>query len=253
MLNINVDSVLDYLDSNELARKYNVGEILKSVNIFKIKRVMVGGSGDDDISGSSGNDLIWTGNGNNTVNSGTGNDFIIAGSGNDVISAGSGNDMIYGGDGDDYLDGGAGSDLLFAGAGNDILVGGSSNDMLGGGSGNDSLSGGEGTDILWGAAGTDILEGGLGSDYYLWGSADGRDTIFGDSQDNVVLYNTKHDSFALSLSGDDLVVAYNSNNSITIDNWKDNTSATNLFTFAAEYGKSYKVTESSGQLSWTAV
>ena len=114
MLNINVDSVLDYLDSNELARKYNVGEILKSVNIFKIKRILIGGSSDDNMTGSSGNDLIWTGNGNNTVSSGGGNDFIIAGSGNDSISAGEGNDMIYGGDGNDTIDGGAGTDIIVA-------------------------------------------------------------------------------------------------------------------------------------------
>ena len=33
MLNINVDSVLNFLDNNELARKYNVGEILKNINL----------------------------------------------------------------------------------------------------------------------------------------------------------------------------------------------------------------------------
>lgn len=290
MVNINVDSVLNFLDNNELARKYNVGEILKKVNIFKVKHVMVGFGDDDNITGSSSVDAIWTGNGNNSVNSGGGNDIIIGGNGKDTINAGEGNDMVYGGEGSDSIDGGAGSDIIVAGlsgdktalggdgndivisgSGNDVLAGGNGNDllyagsgadslsggagldMLGGGAGDDSLSGGAGVDILWGGSGADILDGGAEIDFFLWGKADGRDTIFGDAQDNVVFYNTNHDVFGLSLSGNNLVISYDNSNSLTINNWKNNSDATNLFSFASEYGQSYKVNETEGQLSWFAV
>ena len=106
---------------------------------------------------------------------------------------------------------------------------------------------------MWGGSGSDLMNGGPGLDYFVWGKADGNDTICGHSQDDVMLYNTKHGDYGLSLSGDNLVVAYDNADSLTVLNWKNNANATNTFTFAAEWGQSYKVADSNGKLSWTAV
>lgn len=72
---------------------------------------------------------------------------VIGGSGNDVITGDAGDNVLHGGNGDDTLNGGAGNDTLYGDAGNDTLNGGSGNDILIGGGGNNSLSGGAGADI----------------------------------------------------------------------------------------------------------
>jgi hypothetical protein len=67
--------------------------------------------------------------------------------------------------------------LVVGTAGNDTLNGTSGNDLLLGLDGNDTLNGLGGNDVLIGGAGTDTLNGGLGNDTYVFGLADGNDTI----------------------------------------------------------------------------
>lgn len=161
--------------------------------------------------------------GNDIVYGTTGHDTLLGGDGNDFISGRAGNDMLYGGAGNDTLVGGYGIDKLYGDDGNDILLGGPSNDILDGGSGidtamysdatsgvtvnlstgtatggdgtdifsnienvtgsnfgdtltgNDSvnvLDGGIGADTLTGGLGNDILTGGDGADIFKWTSAD---------------------------------------------------------------------------------
>lgn len=62
-------------------------------------------------------------------------------------------------------------------AGNDTLTGTTGNDLLLGLGGNDTLNGLAGDDVLVGGTGNDILNGGLGNDTYVFGLADGSDTI----------------------------------------------------------------------------
>jgi Ca2+-binding RTX toxin-like protein len=102
---------------------------------------------------------------------------IIGGSGNDKITGDKAANQLAGGAGNDILDGGEGNDILDGGTGNDILDGGEGNDILDGGTGNDTLNGGFGNDILIGGAGSDTLRGGGGNDTFVINSRDGSDTV----------------------------------------------------------------------------
>jgi Ca2+-binding RTX toxin-like protein len=73
---------------------------------------VVGGAGDDFLSGSLGND---------TLRGGIGNDRLIGNVGLDVLDGGSGNDTI---------DGGLSGDSIIAGEGQDVVTGGSAGDLI---------------------------------------------------------------------------------------------------------------------------
>jgi Ca2+-binding RTX toxin-like protein len=69
---------------------------------------------------------------------------LLGGKGDDVLSGGAGGELIYGdtrvdkaGDGDDLISGGAGKDTLIGGGGDDTLIGGARGDILTGGAGDD--------------------------------------------------------------------------------------------------------------------
>ncbi|MEJ2227955.1 MAG: calcium-binding protein, partial [Alphaproteobacteria bacterium] len=96
---------------------------------------------------------------------GDGNDLLIGGSGDDTLSGGDGSDVLLGGSGDDRLYGGDGNDLLIGGSGDDTLSGGDGSDILIGGSGDDLIYGGEGSDVLiyQMGQGNDMFDGGEGS------------------------------------------------------------------------------------------
>lgn len=59
-----------------------------------------------------------------------GNDIIIGGFGDDKLTGGRGNDLIIGGNGDDYLYGGIGANVLVGGKGNDTYYVESSSDFI---------------------------------------------------------------------------------------------------------------------------
>ncbi len=73
---------------------------------------VVGGSGDDALTGSGVS---------NRLEGRLGDDILRGGSADDDLRGGDGRDELSGEDGGDVLDGGASSDVLSAGAGNDIL------------------------------------------------------------------------------------------------------------------------------------
>ena len=64
---------------------------------------LLGGSGDDTLSGHAGDE---------TIEGGGGNDIISGGDGNDRLFGDGGDDQLFGDGGDDYLDGVAGTDTL---------------------------------------------------------------------------------------------------------------------------------------------
>jgi Ca2+-binding RTX toxin-like protein len=112
-----------------------------------------------------------------TLLGGSGNDFISGRKASDSLDGGAGDDSIYGGKGLDTLIGSSGDDILFGGRGVDSLDGGIGNDSLYGGKANDTLLGGAGDDFLSGENGDDFLTGGAGSDRFLLNSDTGSDTI----------------------------------------------------------------------------
>ena len=136
-----------------------------------------GGNGEDTIYGEDGNDFIEGNNGADIINGGDGADNISGGNGNDQIVGGLGNDYIYGDDGDDDIQGNLGNDNLYGGYGNDIIVGNDGEDGLDGGAGSDNLSGGADDDTLYGGSGNDFLYGNQDDDD-LYGES-GADILYG--------------------------------------------------------------------------
>ncbi|WP_310221192.1 Ig-like domain-containing protein [Neorhizobium sp. 2083] len=107
-------------------------------------------------------------------------DHILGGDGNDLISGLGGNDILEGGAGSDEIWGGAGNDQINGGADNDTLIGGKGDDIINGGDGNDTIqwSVGDGLDVIDGgtelAGGRDLLRvvGSAASEQYaIWSVA----------------------------------------------------------------------------------
>jgi Ca2+-binding RTX toxin-like protein len=71
---------------------------------------------------------------------------VLGGSGNDVLTGNGQANLLRGNVGDDKLNGGNGNDVLYGGSGRDTLDGGNNDDVLVGGFGNDTLTGGGGVD-----------------------------------------------------------------------------------------------------------
>jgi Ca2+-binding RTX toxin-like protein len=67
-------------------------------------KTIVGGDGNDTITGTAFNDTIDGGNGNDTITGGPGDDFIEGGNGNDTLTGSGGNDVVVDtGDGEDTI------------------------------------------------------------------------------------------------------------------------------------------------------
>jgi ELWxxDGT repeat protein/VCBS repeat-containing protein len=108
---------------------------------------------------------------------------------------------------DTTLTGGSGNDVLFGHAGNDTLIGGAGNDYLNGGTGNDTLT------------------GGAGNDTFFFADGDGLDTItdFTHGSDTIDLHGYGVANFAalqpfMSQVGSDVVIAFDVENHITLQN-----------------------------------
>ena len=80
---------------------------------------------------------------------------IVGGDGNDIITGDAKANLLNGSNGSDTLSGGAEDDRLLGAAGDDSLLGDNGNDELNGNSGNDHLDGGLGADIMRGGSGGD--------------------------------------------------------------------------------------------------
>ncbi|MEN2990333.1 calcium-binding protein [Tistrella sp. BH-R2-4] len=132
---------------------------------------ILGGTGDDALTGS-----VWS-------------DMILGGGGADILNGGGGSDLLAGGDGADIIDGGDGFDLVSHAAStaavridlaSGIISGGDAegdaltgiegvlatdfNDVLNGSATTNLLTGLGGDDVLRGRGGADILDGGNGFD-----------------------------------------------------------------------------------------
>lgn len=102
---------------------------------------------------------------------GDGNDLLTGYASNDLLVGAGGGDTMDGGSGNDVLDGGADADSLSGGDGNDDLAGGLGSDILAGGDGDDTYrySAGDGSDTIADDSGvsTLVLSGGTPSDAYF--------------------------------------------------------------------------------------
>ncbi len=97
---------------------------------FELGGVLVGGPGDDTITGGDDADYLESEGGIDTFFGMGGNDRIFGGDEGDVLDGGDGDDMLYGEGGDDTLLGGEGDDQLFGGQGGNTLDGGPGSNLL---------------------------------------------------------------------------------------------------------------------------
>jgi hypothetical protein len=92
--------------------------------------------------------VVTGGAGNDRIRGSTLSEKLLGGPGNDIISGGACDaDELDGGPGNDKLTGGPNDDVLRGNAGNDRLFGGRGDDQLFGGPGRDRLVGGAGRDL----------------------------------------------------------------------------------------------------------
>ena len=142
---------------------------------------LLGGEGDDRLSGDARANQIDGRGGNDTLTGGAGDDIFTGGAGADVLNGGAGVDWASyelategvtvsletgtgtGGqaEGDRLID----IENLLGGEGDDQLSGDARANRLRGLGGNDRLTGGAGDDELTGGAGADMLDGGAGVDW----------------------------------------------------------------------------------------
>ncbi|MGL4490156.1 MAG: M10 family metallopeptidase C-terminal domain-containing protein [Rhizobiaceae bacterium] len=167
---------------------------------------LVGGIGNDTISGNGAANQLFGLNGNDLIYGQGGADYLNGGGGTNQLWGGNDADSHIGGAGLDYAryddanwgnltirldasnlntgvaagDTYSGIEGIVAGIGNDTIVGnglanqlfgGIGNDLIYGQAGADYLNGGNGTNQLWGGAGADSHAGGTGVDYARYDDA----------------------------------------------------------------------------------
>lgn len=134
-----------------------------------IVRVAEGISVPARLEGGVGNDLLsYLGDGNVTILGGAGEDGLTGGAGNNLLDGGLGNDQLQGGSGPSLLRGQSGHDTLLGGTGSSALFGDGGKDKLVAGPESDILSGGPGNDQLFAVGGNDDLFGDDGDDALNW-------------------------------------------------------------------------------------
>jgi len=173
----------------------NDGQASETDNVAADIEILVGGSGDDTLTGSGAADTISGGAGDDTLAGGAGNDILNGGDGDDTFVAGTamdGADVFNGGAGTDTVDysarsavgvtvtiDGVADDGETAGSEGDNvktdvedIVGTDFDDVLTGSASNNRIAGGDGDDVLSGLAGNDIFDEGTadnGSDRFIGG------------------------------------------------------------------------------------
>ena len=208
----------------------------------KITKV-IGGYGDDTLTGSSHDDELRGGFGNDTywfdADSESGHDTIVDGVGKNTIDYSATSEDItvnlgrlyslqtinsshqltlygnitelIGGSGNGYLTGSSHANILSGRDGNDTMVGNNGDDTIHGGDGSDYIAGGNGHDEIYGDDGKDYLYGGNGNDYIKGGQGGGL--IDGQGGDDR-LYGSTIATSLLGGAGDDYIEGAAGNDTI---------------------------------------
>ncbi|MBL8817101.1 MAG: hypothetical protein JNL58_13820 [Planctomyces sp.] len=175
-----------------IAQTINGGLLSLALNSTTNFENVIGGDGNDQLSGNLLNNILRGGNGDDILAGNSGNDILEGEAGNDSLSGDAGNDTyLFLADanlGSDTATDTAGTDSIsFAGTTFDIaaslgttsvqavnanlsltLMSANAFENLIGGNGNDILSGSTIANSITGGAGNDIMAGGLGNDTYLF-------------------------------------------------------------------------------------
>ena len=94
--------------------------LLFSPQVIAGKRIFMGTSGKDNITGNAGDNKIYGGRSADSLNGVGGNDLINGGSGRDALVGGGENDLMHGDEAKDRLYGQTGDDVLWAGTAGDL-------------------------------------------------------------------------------------------------------------------------------------
>ena len=138
---------------------------------------LIGGAGDDVLTGGAGLDHIDTGDGNDKAYGNAGGDVITGGAGRDSIWGGIGDDNINAGAGNDRVSGEVGKDVIAGEKGNDAIYGGPNEDVVHDSGGTNTIDLGEGNDSAPKLFGGGEVRGGPGDDVVV---AVGGARVFGD-------------------------------------------------------------------------
>jgi Ca2+-binding RTX toxin-like protein len=142
----------------------NDGETAETDNVKPDIERVVGGSGDDTLTGNNGLNVLDGRDGNDTLDPGRGaGDDLIGGNGVDTVTYSSRTLPVFA-DLDGIADDGEAGENDRIDATVENLIGGSANDRLTGDGGVNLLNGGSGNDVLDGGLGADLLLGGAGTD-----------------------------------------------------------------------------------------
>lgn len=213
-------------DGQTAVKAYVAGDGGETVDAAaKGVRNLVGGQGNDTLTGDSQNNMLVGGQGSDAFYGGAGNDILII-DGDDKrenIHGGTGTDIVQvvgdqgvtlnlaqaeieiaqGGRGADVFIGGGTSSVFIDGQdGDDILIGGAASDVINGDDGDDYIDGGYGNDVLRGNRGQDVVYGGVGDDYIEGNQGD--DNLYGGSG-NDVIKGGEGDDFVNGGDGTDVV------------------------------------------------
>lgn len=165
------------------------------------QNVLDGGTGDDEITGGWGNDRLIGGEGNNTIRANGSSSVITAGSGNDTITGSWGDDQIDAGHGNNRIDAAGGKNTVIAGDGDDTITSGWGDDTIDAGNGNNTIDAGGGTNHITSGAGNDVVR------------ADGTNTIATGAGNDHITTTWGADTIDAG-AGDDLINAGGGNNTL---------------------------------------
>ncbi|MFM9938440.1 MAG: VCBS domain-containing protein [Hyphomicrobiaceae bacterium] len=144
-----------------------------TLTIDNVTGLIVGGSGNDVLTGTSEEDNIYGAAGNDTLNGAGGPDHLYGGTGNDTFVVDASDTVIeLAGEGTDTVQAGF-SYALGANVENLVLTGG--DDSSGTGNAlNNTITGNGGANLIDGGAGADTMSGGTGDDTYVVDTAADR-------------------------------------------------------------------------------
>jgi uncharacterized repeat protein (TIGR01451 family) len=168
----------------------NDGQSGENDNVGTDVEDMIGGSGNDTLTGSALDNVLIGGPGSDTLNGGPGDDILDAGGGADALNGGAGEDVA------DYSSRTNAVNVSLDGVANDGESGENDNvgtdveDVVGGG-GDDILTGNAQANLLDGGDGNDLLDGGLGPDTLVGGPG----------LDDTVDYSSRTDPVTVNLDG----------------------------------------------------
>lgn len=134
---------------------------------------VIGGTGDDNITGNSKSNYLVGDNGNDTLNGGKGIDTLVGGDGNDTYVVDKAGDIVIeqANEGTDSVQSSA--SFVLGDYVENISLLGKSNINATGNELDNVIVGNRGKNILIGGDGDDTLTGGLGADTFKWGLSDG--------------------------------------------------------------------------------